>query len=85
VDPSTGVTAHAASTPDKPALVLGDRSVTYAELDDRSTRLAHALRSRGVTEGGIIAVMVPNSVEFVEVAVASGKLAAALAGVSPMS
>lgn len=82
MDSATGVTAHAARTPDKPALVLGDSVVTYADLDARSTRLAHALRHLGVPDDGVIAVMLGNSVEFVEVGVAVGKLAAHLVPVN---
>ena len=39
----------AASTPDKPALIIAEtgRTTTYAELDERSLRLAHVLRRRG--------------------------------------
>ncbi len=40
--------AQAARTPAGIALSHGDESVTYAELDARANRLAHALRRRGV-------------------------------------
>jgi len=40
--------AQAARTPDAVALIAGARALTYAELDRRANRLAHALRRRGV-------------------------------------
>ncbi|MEW5930969.1 MAG: amino acid adenylation domain-containing protein [Gemmatimonadota bacterium] len=40
--------AQAALTPDAPAVLFGEESLTYAELDRRANRLAHALRRRGV-------------------------------------
>jgi non-ribosomal peptide synthetase component F len=44
---------HAEAAPDAPAIVMGatGETVTYAQLEDRSTRLARALAARGLTEG----------------------------------
>lgn len=71
-----GITEHARLTPGKPALVLGDRVVTYADFDERTTRLAHALEARGIAAGDRVAIMLPNSVEFFEVWAAATKLQA---------
>src|SRR2546426_2557919 len=49
----------------KPALIFGDRVVTYAELDAATDRLAAALARRGVKKGDRVTVFMPNSVEFV--------------------
>src|SRR3989449_2916630 len=49
----------------KPALLLGDRVVTYAELDAATDRLAAALAKRGVKKGDRVTLFMPNSVEFV--------------------
>ena len=49
----------------KPALVLGDRTLTYRELDERTDRLAAALARRGVTQGDRVTLFMPNSLEFV--------------------
>jgi long-chain acyl-CoA synthetase len=71
-----GVSRHARAHPDQPAFVLGDQVRTYAEFDERTTRLAHALRRRGVTAGDRVAIMLPNGFEFFETWAAATKLAA---------
>src|SRR5512145_410546 len=56
-------TWHAQHTPEAPALVMADsgETVTYAELDDRSRRMAGALRARGVGAGDHIAILMENN------------------------
>jgi long-chain acyl-CoA synthetase len=53
--------------PDKTALVWGERTETFAELLSRSRMLAGAFRARGVEKATPVAVILPNSIEFVEV------------------
>jgi len=57
----------AAKFPDREALVYPETDVrlTYAELDERATRLANALREHGVDEGDVVAVALHNSVPMV--------------------
>ncbi|MBC7549402.1 MAG: AMP-binding protein, partial [Cellulomonas sp.] len=52
----------AALTPDKPAVIMADTGeiVTYAQLEDRSIRLAHALRDRGLVRGDCVAILAEN-------------------------
>jgi len=71
-----GISEHARRTPDKAALLEGDRVVTYAGYDTRTTRLAHALEARGIGAGDRVAIMLPNCIEFLEVWGAASKLAA---------
>jgi len=71
-----GISEHARRTPDKPALILDDDVRTFAQLDERTTRLAHALEARGIGPDDRVAVMLPNCIEFFEVWAAAGKLAA---------
>jgi len=54
----------AARDPRRPALKLGDRTVSYAELDDASARCAGYLRAHGVAPGDRVALMLPNVPEF---------------------
>src|SRR5881397_2835671 len=49
----------------KPALIHGDRVLTYAELDERTDRLAAALARRGVARGDRVTLFMPNSIDFV--------------------
>jgi long-chain acyl-CoA synthetase len=51
--------------PDKIALVAGGARVTYAELDASATRLANALRARGLARGDRVVVFMNNSIEAV--------------------
>ncbi|MET8190412.1 long-chain fatty acid--CoA ligase [Streptomyces sp. NPDC005078] len=46
------------------AVELGDRSLTYAELDTLAGRVAALLTARGVAPGDRVAVMLPNLLEF---------------------
>src|SRR6476661_4378144 len=59
----------ASTTPDKPALVMAGsgRTLTYAELDDRSLRLARHLRDRGLRTGDVVALLSDNAPQAYEV------------------
>ncbi len=56
--------ASAARAPDSPAVRLGEVELSYAELDERSARLATLLRARGLEVGDRVGVMLPNVPEF---------------------
>jgi len=58
------VTESAARVPDNPAVRLGGTALTYAELDERSARLATLLREQGLEPGDRVGVMLPNVLEF---------------------
>ena len=53
--------------PDKPAFVMGSRTVTFAEHHARATALAADLAARGVPPGGRIAVLARNCLEYLDV------------------
>src|SRR6476469_5147942 len=59
----------ASTTPDKAALVMAGsgRTLTYAELDARSLRLARHLRDRGLDKGDVVALLSDNTPEAYEV------------------
>ena len=61
--------AHAAAKADHPAFVLADsgETLSYAELDAGSNRVAQLLRRRGLRAGERVAVMLPNSLEFPQI------------------
>ena len=58
--------AHAKTQPDKPAIIMGGsgETVTYAELDEGSNRLANLLRSRGINTGDSIAICMENNAPY---------------------
>ncbi len=58
------VTASAARDAAAPAVRLGDRALTYGDLDDGSARVATLLRERGLKPGDRVGVMLPNVLEF---------------------
>ncbi len=51
---------------DRPALITNDITLTYAELDDRVTRLANHLAANGVGSGDHVAVHASNCHQWVE-------------------
>ena len=73
---------HASATPDAPACILGPRSVTFAELHERSSRAAQALRAAGVGEGDRIAILDKNGLEYFDLVFAAAKLNAVLVAVN---
>src|SRR3954467_14014439 len=54
------LTDTAARHGDRPALKLDDAGFTYAELDAAASRVAGALRERGVRPGDRVGLMLPN-------------------------
>jgi amino acid adenylation domain-containing protein len=59
-----GVAAQARRTPDAPAVLFGDRRLTYAELDRQANRLARRLRRLGVGPETAVGVCVERSLEM---------------------
>jgi acyl-CoA synthetase (AMP-forming)/AMP-acid ligase II len=64
------------------ALVDGARRRTYAELDARSDRLAHALAAQGVRRGDRLALLARNCLEYIEIELAGAKLGAITAALN---
>jgi fatty-acyl-CoA synthase len=60
---------HAAHAPDRPAVIIAGsgRTVSYAQLDDNSARLAVALHALGLRTGDVIAVLSDNAPEAFEI------------------
>lgn len=64
------------AAPDNPAVKVGDRIATYADLEAESNRLAHYLQSQGVGPGDHVAIYAKNSVEHVVAVLATVKIRA---------
>jgi len=62
--------------PEKPAIIFNDRVITYRDLHARSNRTASWLQSLGIEKGDRVAVMLTNSLEFIEVFIACSRLGA---------
>jgi acyl-CoA synthetase (AMP-forming)/AMP-acid ligase II len=75
-------TLNARRYADKPALIMEDRSLTYAELDARSNALAHALIGRGVRVGDRVALLAFNSLEYAVILQAVAKCGALIVPVN---
>ncbi len=61
---------------DRMAVACGDRHVTYRELDERTSRLAHHLAAVGVGRDDHVGLYARNSIEAIETLIASYKLRA---------
>lgn len=55
---------HARERADAPAVVHPGGTVSWRELRDRTLRVAHGLRRKGVRRGDVVAVQLPNTLEF---------------------
>ncbi len=73
---------HGAQRPDAVAIIAGDRTLTYGQLDDRSNRLAQALRAAGVQADERVAFLDKNVPEYFETVLATAKLGAVTAAVN---
>jgi fatty-acyl-CoA synthase/long-chain acyl-CoA synthetase len=67
---------YAAAQPDTPALIEGERVVSWAERDERARRAANALQALGVGPGGRVALLAYNSIAGFEVSGGLTKLEA---------
>src|SRR5258708_37792335 len=81
-NPSLIFSLHAANSPDKPALLQRDRTLTYAQLDDRMNRAGAGLRLRGLKRGESVILMMRNRPEFLEAQGGAGRFGAAAVSVS---
>ena len=73
-----GISNWARTEPDRPVFIIGGVTHSFAEFDERTSRLAHALAARGVGADDRVAIMLPNSVEFFEAWAATNKLGASV-------
>ncbi|MDQ1461742.1 MAG: 3-oxocholest-4-en-26-oate---CoA ligase, partial [Actinomycetota bacterium] len=64
------------AVPERVAVVCGGKRRTYAQLDERATRLAHVLAARGAAPGAHVALYMHNSIEHLEAMFACYKLRA---------
>lgn len=77
------ISALAARGPDEPAVSCDGQTLTRRELDLSTNRLARAYADRGVGVGDYVSIVLPNSVEWIQAAVACWKLGAVPQPLSP--
>ncbi|MCW2762809.1 MAG: acyl-CoA synthetase, partial [Marmoricola sp.] len=71
-----GMGALAIRSPHKVGLIDELGELTWSEIDERSTRLAHGLEDVGVSEGDSVALLCRNHRYFVDASTALSKLGA---------
>ena len=75
---SIGAAIHwlAQQAADAPCVTCEGRSITRAQLDARSNRLARAYQALGVEQDDLVTIALPNGIELYEAAIAVWKLGA---------
>lgn len=72
----TQISALAELAPDEPVVTCDGLTITRGELDRSTNRLARAYAERGVGVGDYVTMVLPNSIEWIQAAVACWKLGA---------
>jgi amino acid adenylation domain-containing protein len=74
---------HAAGTPDAPAVVAADATLTYGELDGRANALAHLLRAQGARADTPVAICLDRTTDLIVAVLAVLKAGAAYLPLNP--
>ena len=77
------VSAIAARVPERPALVCGDTTLSYAQLERRATAIAARLQSAGVKRGDLVGIHLERSTDMVAGLLAVLKCGAAYVPMDP--
>jgi acyl-CoA synthetase (AMP-forming)/AMP-acid ligase II len=72
------LSSRARNAPDAPAVVFADQVVSWRELENRVLRFAEGLRRAGVAPGEVVAVQLPNTLEFIVAFLAVCRLGAVM-------
>jgi len=65
----------AAARPDRPAVIdPAGTVITFGELGQRVNSISHALRAHGLADGDVLAAIVPNGREYLELQLAAGQV-----------
>jgi long-chain acyl-CoA synthetase len=76
------IRVHAANRPAAPCLTYGEETLSFRDLDERSSRAANALRGAGVGVGDRVVIVARNSPVFYELVFACAKAGAILVPVN---
>ena len=80
---ANGVREFAIGSASEIAVVDGERTLTYAALNERSSRLGNSLLYSGLRRGDRVAVVLGNRLEYPEVAAGLGKVGMPSVPVNP--
>jgi len=81
-NPSQVYRIHALNSPDKPAILWRDQTITFGDFDQRLDAIASALTKRGFRKGDSVVLMMRNRPEFVQMAAAVSRMGGAAVSVS---
>src|ERR1700716_958931 len=81
--PTTYLEANAAAAPERPAIIEGDLELTFSGLRERVHAVAAALQERGVGEGDVVALTLPNVWQYVALELAIPLLGAIVLPLPP--
>ena len=70
------IRAHSSANARRAALIDGERTISFAELERRTNRLARTLLVQGVSKGDRIALLLNDGSQFIEMVIAAGKVGA---------
>lgn len=80
---ASGIREFARSSPGAVAVRDGDRALSFAAVDERSSRFAATLRAAGFETGQRIGILSGNRLEFVELAAGAAKAGVQLVPLNP--
>lgn len=81
-NPSELYRLHAQNSPNRAAVIAGDRVLTFAELDRRIDQLAHGLHAQGFGPGRGLLIMMKNCIEALELTAACARIGSSAIAVS---
>jgi len=73
---STSMLWQARTNPNQLAVIYQNQRITYADLADRTLKLADFMHGQGVRDGDIVAILMLNSAAFLEISLAISHLGA---------
>ena len=82
---ANGIREFSKASPTATAIIDGDRTLSYAGLQDRSSRVANLLQSAGLKPGDHVAFLCGNRLEYPEVAAGIAKIGMVMVPLNPRS
>ena len=82
---ANGIREFSKASPTTTAVIDGDRTLSYAALHDRSSRVANLLQSAGLQPGDHVAFLCGNRLEYPEVAAGIAKTGMVMVPLNPRS